>query len=250
MTPHRLLPLACVLALVACSSDPAQKTMEQAEYHYKLGSGYYFDQNIPMAIQELDTALGLAPEHPQAHFLMAFISMGRKQYNDAVLHLKRAIAAKPDFLDARINLGAAYLAMRRWDDAITALEPLLSERLYTTPFILHNNLGFAWQHKGDLGRAGEHYRQAIFLNPRFCLGMYNLGEVLAAQGDERGAAKQYKRAVEKCPGYVEPYFRLGALYEKRGRYAEALDFYKRCMQAGGEGTLAERCRVRVEGDVL
>jgi len=246
----RAVVLAVALLLAGCSTGQDAKVTEKADYHYQLASGYYFDRNVPMAIQELDTALVLNPRHEQAHFLMAFINMGRRQYTEAILHLKAALEIKPDYFEARENLGAVYLAMQRWDDAIGALEPLLNENLYATPYLLHNNLGFAYRNKKNLDEAIRHFTQAVFLNPRFCLGLFNLGEALAAQGDAPQAVRQFKKAVEKCPNYADPYYQLGVVFEKRGRVAEALDYYKLCIKHGGETPIAERCRTRVEGDVL
>jgi len=243
---------AVVVALLslACSSDQDTKQVEKADYHYQLASGYYFDQNVPMAIQELDTALAMNPRNEQAHFLMAFINMGRKQYTEAILHLKAALEIKPNYFEARENLGAVYLAMQRWDDAIATLEPLLSEHLYATPYLLHNNLGYAYKSKKSYDQATQHFQRAVFLNPRFCLGLFNLGETFLLQGDQPGAVRQFKKAVEKCPNYADPYYQLGVVFEKRGRPTEATDYYKLCMKYGGESPVAERCRTRVEGDVL
>ncbi len=242
--------VAVALLVVACSSDQDAKQTQKSDYHYQLASGYYFDRNVPMALQELDTALALDARNEQAHFLMAFINMGRKQYTEAILHLKAALEIKPDYFEARENLGAVYLAMQRWDDAIAALEPLLVEHLYATPYLLHNNLGYAYKNKKQYDQALQHFQQSVFLNPRFCLGMFNLGETYLLQNDATAAVRQFKKAVEKCPGYAEPYYQLGVVFEKRGRVPEAVDYYKLCMKYGGESTVAERCRTRVEGDVL
>jgi Tfp pilus assembly protein PilF len=238
------------LLLTACSTDRENKATAKADYHYQLASGYYFDQNSPMAIQELDTALVLNPRHEQAHFLMAFISMGRRQYTQAIVHLKSALEIKPDYFEARENLGAVYLAMQRWDEAIATLEPLLVEHLYATPYLLHNNLGFAYRNKKAYDEAIRHFSQAVFLNPRFCLGLYNLGETFLIKGETADAVRQFKKAIDKCPTYADPYYKLAVVFEKRGRETEALDYYRLCIKHGGESPVGERCRTRVEGDVL
>lgn len=245
-----LSTVVLLLAISACSTGRDRATLDKAEYHYKLASNYYFDANPAMALRELDTALTIDPRHERAHFLRAFVALGRRQHRVAVTHLKTALEIKPDYFDARENLGAAYLAMKRWHDAIDALTPLLDEHLYSTPFILHNNLGYAYRALHQTETAMQHFKQAIFLNPRFCLGMFNIGETYEQMGDIRAAVKSFKKAVDKCPNYTDAYYRLGVAYEKSGRVNEAVAFYRQCMKFGGETLTADRCRMRVEGDVL
>jgi len=239
------LVVLCGIALVGCSTDQTARNTEKSEYHYKLAAGYFFDQNIPMANKELDTALTLNPRHERAHFLVAFIAMGRKSYSDALLHYKLALEVKPDYYEARENLGATYLAMKRWDDAIEALTPLTSANLYPTPFILQNNLGLACRAKGQVDKALQYFKTAIFLNPRFCLGYFNYGETLAQTGNTIEAARQFKKAVAKCPSYADPYFHLATILERNGKVTEAAENYRLCVKYGGDSSLADRCRVRL-----
>lgn len=246
------LPILLVCGLLfalACSSGVSTENQRKSDYHFKLGKGYFFDQNIPMALRELDTSLALNPTNERTHFLLAFIAMGRKNYTEAVLHYKKALEAKPDYFDARENLGAAYLAMRRWDEAIAALTPLLTERLYATPYILNNNLGLAYMGKGDLTTAIEEFKKSVFLNPRFCLGLNNLGRAYVESADERQAVKTFQKAIERCSeyGYADPFFHLGRIYERAGRRAEAQELFQKCAELGGEAAIGDRCSQRLPG---
>jgi Tfp pilus assembly protein PilF len=245
----RSLTVLGLLLVLGCSSGVSSENQRKSDYHFKLGKGYFFDQNIPMALRELDMSLVMNPHNERTHFLLAFIAMGRKNYTEAVLHYKKALEAKPDYFDARENLGAAYLAMRRWVEAIATLTPLLTERLYSTPYILHNNLGLAHMGKRDLASAVEEFKKSVFLNPRFCLGLNNLGRVYVEQGDERQAVKSFQKTIERCSeyGYADPFFYLGRIYERAGRRAEALELFRQCAELGGEAAIGDRCSQRLQG---
>ena len=69
--------------------------------------------DLAAARAELTPLLAEQPEHADAHSLMGYVLGQLGQLPAALQHLERAVALRPEWADARYNLGAALLVQRR-----------------------------------------------------------------------------------------------------------------------------------------
>lgn len=237
----------CAVGLTACTSaaEIQKEKFDKAELHYKLAGGYYASRNIELAIRELLTALEIDPSHADSRYLYGLILFGRMQYEEAAEHFKKALGANPKHFAARNQLGVTYIELHRYHDAVAMLEVLLKEPTYTTPYLVHNNLGLAWWKLGDLRQADKHFRMAVFLNEKFCQGHRNLGLVAMDLRDYAQAVEHMTEAVARCPQYAELHLQHGEALEADRRYAEARKAYKQCAKLAGETPMGRRCRTRL-----
>ena len=246
---HSAAAAIAVLALLggACSAAEVERNQreEKADFHHKLANGYFHNSNVDLAIRELVTALAYSDSHPDSRYLYGFILFGRKRFEEASEHFRRALLARPPFFAARNHLGATYLELERWYDAIVTLEPLLKEPTYTTQYLVYNNLGWAYFKQGDLRQADKHLRMAVFLNPKFCNAWRNLGLLALAQRDTRGAVEHFTEAVGRCPTYAELHLQRGEALDADRRQAEADVAFRRCAELAGDTAVGRRCRSRV-----
>ncbi len=238
-----VLVLLCLSACAAMSKDEDQA--KKIDYHYRLANTSFYEHNIPGALRELTLCLKLDPKHADAHHLMGMIFFGRREYSESENHFRTALDLRPAFHEARNNLGAVLLAEKRWRDAVEVLKPLVGATLYGTPWLVHNNLGYAYHQLLKRRQAMHHYKQALFHNPKFCLGYANLGTLYGELGDEELAVDYLGRATEKCEKFAEPHFQLGRLYERIGEHATARAQYKQCYKDAPESPLGRRCRRRM-----
>ena len=240
-----LLPVAGPLACKHAQGDETKdlEQIQNAEWHYKSGAGYFENHQVPLAIRELHVALEKDPDHAKAHYLLGYIYMGRRQYTKSMQHFKRVIELDETSYDAVNSLGATYLAMERWSDAVEIFERLVEQPMFVTPELAHNNAGWAYYNLGELTLAAEHFEMAVFLRPEFCLGFNNLGLVRSAQRQSTEAIKAYARAIELCPAnYAEPHFHLAKVYLDYGDTITARNHFSRCVELAPQSALAERCQ--------
>ena len=232
-----------------CGSAEAErrKREEKAEFHYKLALGYFQARNIDLAIRELVRAFDFEPEHADSRYLYGFILFGRKRYEEAAANFRRALTRKPRFFAARNHLGVTYLELERFHEAIETLEPLLKEATYTTPYLPHNNIGWAYLKLGNLRLAEKHLRMAVFVNPKFCLGHRNLGLLAMEQRDMTAAIEHLEEATRRCPKFAAAFFKLGEALSIKQRSAEAQAAFRRCAELEGETLLGRRCSARIFG---
>lgn len=243
-----LLGLMVATSLMpACSSAAVeqQQRTDKADLHYKLANNYWHAGNIELAIRELVEALEADDMHADSRYLYGVILFGRKRFEEAVEHLRKALQAKPRFFEAQNQLAVVYIEMGRVAEAVTLLEPLLKEPTYTTPYLVYNNLGLAWQHSGDMAKAEKNFRMSVFLNAKFCQGWRNLGLVAMQQRDYRAAVEHMGEATSRCPNYAELHMQLAEALEADGQAAEANAAFKKCSELAGDSPVGRRCKGRM-----
>jgi tetratricopeptide (TPR) repeat protein len=140
------------------------------------------------------------------------------QFEAAIATLQKFIAEKPDIAWAHFQLGYAYTALKRPDEAraeyerATSLDPKMSEAFV--------NLGILLTPK-DPGAAVPPLRKAVELLPAQSRPRFLLGFALERSGDIPAAAKSYEEAVALDPHDAETFLHLGNLYVGLKRYPEA-----------------------------
>lgn len=239
-------PLA---AVSGCSSAEVEqkKLQDKADFRYKLALGYFQARNIDLAIRELIQSFEYQQNHPDSRYLYGFILFGRKQYEEAAQNLRAALVARPRFFAARNHLGVTYMALERWQEAVEIMMPLLKEPTYTTPYLAHNNIGWAHLKHGDLRKAERHLRMSVFINAKFCQGHRNLGLLAVEQRDLSAAVSHMEEAIKRCPKVAEFQFQLGEVLAASGLASRAEAAFETCRKLAGETVLGRRCGARLSG---
>lgn len=240
-TLHALL-LASAFAFAAACGPGAAETAKQAEYHYKLGTNFFYDRNTQSALEELYRAIEIEPAHKEAHHLLGFIYFGRQDWPRAQLHFETAVRLDPEFDEAVANLGNLYLATEQWAASVPYFDKLLGKPLYKTPHLAHNNLGWALYNLGRYDEARRHLETAIFLNPKMCLAYNNLGRLHAHLGETDRALERFQKAVELCESYAEPHYFLGRICLALANGDCAKKHFRKCHDLGPETPFGRRCR--------
>lgn len=122
------------------------------------------------ALVEAEKAISYDPNYANAHVLLATLLYYAGRPKESVARLKRAMRLNPHHpFNYSFHLGQAYFTLRRYDDAIKALETGIksnpaSERL-------HVWLAASFAHAGKLDDAQWEAEQVRVLNPKFSLAV-------------------------------------------------------------------------------
>ena len=245
---HRrlLIPVSFCLtvALAACSGaqDREEALISDSDFHYQLAIGHYQAREIPIAIQELFTALEFYEDNADALFLLGFIYQGRLDYDQAEDYYVRALEIRPEWPEVQNNLGVVYLSQERWDDAIVIYEELVRNPTYQTPGHAHNNLGWALYNLGLVDDALEQFELAVMFQPEHCLAYNNQGIILDEQGHHRDAQRAFENAIDRCEEYAEPRYRLGVILVQTGSdYERAEQLFQECYDTMPDSSYGQRC---------
>ncbi len=151
------------------------KQKDLAELYYQKALTYEAEINYTNAKEEFETALALDRENSNILNQYGIILYKISQYDKAIKYYKKALKIDLKTLgDEHPNVATRY-----------------------------NNLGSAWDSKGEYDKAIEYYKKALKID-------------LKALGDEH-------------PGTATDYNNLGLVWYSKGEYDKAIEYYKKAL---------------------
>ncbi|MEZ6030521.1 MAG: tetratricopeptide repeat protein [Hyphomonadaceae bacterium] len=85
----------------------------------------------------------------------------------AMWDYQRGLDLMPDLQETKINLGAALYNLKRYPEAMTALNEGIVTDDTDAKAVAHYNRGLTHEKLGDLQSAYEDFREALYLDPDF-----------------------------------------------------------------------------------
>src|SRR5262249_33076428 len=133
---------------------------------------------------------------------------------DAIGDFDAAIAIAPEFWDAYIDRGLAWVRKGQYDRAIADF----TEGSHSTEnaYLALNNRANVYALQSKNGDALEDYSRAIELNPHYSDGYKNRGDTYNELGAPEKAIADFDAAIWLRPDFVDAYAKRGALYLARG----------------------------------
>lgn len=98
------------------------QTLEQARQHFLEGIGHFEAGRLEEARRCFSASLVLAPERTSVLGNLGITLYHLKKWDEAVVPLRQATAADPNYAEAWISLGLCHEALGQWADAADALE--------------------------------------------------------------------------------------------------------------------------------
>jgi len=124
----------------------------------------------------------------------------QKKLAEGILHLEKAIAVYPNFPEAQIELGTAYMDAKEWDKAELALKKAIElAPNASNPFFA---LGELYLQQKKYSEAEKRLRQGLRIDNRSWRGHFALGRVYWASGDVQ-AAKQIALTLQLNPDLAD-----------------------------------------------
>jgi FkbM family methyltransferase len=166
------------------------------------------------------TVLGSPGVHAVASFGFGLLCATQHRSLEAIDAYRNAIAMRPDFVDAYVNLGTVVLAFGQTEEAATLYRQAIA--ISPDSAMAHGNLGKALHDQGRIDDAIVSYRAAIVLRPDDAIVHTNLGAALLDQRAWDDAAVVTRRAIELRPDNAMAHANLGTALLNLGRHDEAL----------------------------
>lgn len=188
--------------------DNDDGTISKFDFHSLLSKGQALlgQRRYPEALKLYEVLLESFPEDTRLHYLRALLShrsgnlqealqdyrflvrhdaadasvfnnggailAGIKDYNEALVWFRKAVAASPGLGEAHNNLAQLLLELKRYDEAIAEflkvieIEPNNADALY--------NLGVAYLNQGDAQKAREQWEKVLIFRPDDSAALANL----------------------------------------------------------------------------
>lgn len=200
----------------------AYRTMERvadAERHLALAQSGSAD---PPSVRDslLDRIHGLRQDK-RWHLQQGLDLDAEGRHEDAISAYQRAVSLDPSYLQAHVNLVAAFGRLGRYADAENHYRHAMS--LDSEAVELHINWGTLQATRGEHADAIRSFRQGLAINPNSADMHADLGSIFQWTGDIAQATRHLRRALELEPQHRLAHFSLARILISSDRVPEAIE---------------------------
>ncbi|MDD4013667.1 MAG: tetratricopeptide repeat protein, partial [Candidatus Omnitrophica bacterium] len=275
-SPQTRVNLGFVYLELGKTDDAEKEFLEVMSRNKDFAPAYYHLGLIEMRRGNDDRALGLfeeakekyavikdRPFEAETHNALGMLLGKRGMQEKAIMEYEDALKIIPDFMEARLNLGLAYISLGKYDKASEELKRVLSAEPENAEAL--TGLGYASFKRGFYVEAAGSYSEALKVRPedgrtRYALaGTYltlgmpekaekeyltllskdpsdadsrnNLANIYYSRGDTERAVTEYMKILEEYPGHSRARNNLANVYLVTGRYEMAIDEYGKVIKA-------------------
>jgi Tfp pilus assembly protein PilF len=255
---HAVAVVVVAVSLLGCNGGPNAEDARVAQAEHDLANDAFRRGRLREALAHAERSLSVDETHADAHYLAAVTLMmfcasdeGSPdcRYHDAEEHLREALAAQPEFRDARNALGVILIHQRRPRAAVGVLEPLTRDILYRSPEKAWGNLGWARLEAGQPAEAVAALKRSVAAQPLFCVGHYRLGLAYEKQRQFAAARQAYSRALAitegGCDRLQDAFWARARVVERLGLRPEMKKDLKRCRDLTTDTAIGRRCQKKL-----
>ncbi|PAU88445.1 type IV pilus biogenesis/stability protein PilW [Pseudomonas sp. WN033] len=190
-----------LLALGGCMTtmdQPRRAVDSEAalDAYIQLGLGYLQEGETERAKAPLSEALKIDPRSSSANIALALVFQQEGEYDSAEKHFRAALASEPDNPRVLNNFGAFLLERERYDESLQYLQRAAENRLYGERSRVFENLGLAYQRKGNREAAKQHFERSLRLNSRQPMALLELARLEFEDQNYVPAWDHYRRFAQ------------------------------------------------------
>lgn len=184
--------------------------------------------DYPVAIEHLERAASVGLSSFRAHYYLGLARLGDRRFTSALDALDVALDLDPDHLRALVAYGDAWLALGDLDEAKAGYIRALKARPEFPGALA--GLARVADAQGDIAEAIRLYRRSIESNAGFSDAYIELGELYLREGRFREAVVLLEEAVSIRPEYARGHNRLARAYGRLGLVNEAVAAIQRAIE--------------------
>jgi tetratricopeptide (TPR) repeat protein len=216
--------------------EQALKEAPQANrIHYALAMAYrslgdiekartHLEQQGPVGVRVADPLIdGLRQliRGDRLHLIQGRRAFDAGRFSEAADEFRKAIAANPNGLPARVNLGAALAQMEDVAGAVEQYQQAL--KIDPANGTAHYNLGFLLAKQNQHEQAIIHFQAVLALNPSDTESRFGLAQELQKSDRVDEASAELSRVVQSDPGNEDAMLELVKLMLGNKQYRQAID---------------------------
>lgn len=199
------------------------QSLDKPEDRFFRGYIYFISDEFDRAIEEFDQiAKSKTALLPQVLQLRAFINYSRKNYDNAISDLDKAINLQPDHAFLYALRAGVYEEKDDYDKAITDYTRAIKLEAGNVDFLIAR--GGAYKLKADASNALADYDRALKIDPNHVSAYSARARLYVKQGDYAKAEPDFNKAVALSPD-EDTYEERARFYEDRGDYDRAISDY-------------------------
>jgi len=215
-------------AAIEKNKDEPSVYVERAEY-------YLEKERINDALADINTALGLNPDHINANLLLSNILVLQGKPQQALEILNKVTATDAVNVEAYLRKAKLYLIMKDYNNCAAAVEKILSiEPENADAYYIK---GVALDENGESSKAVEAFRRAVMLNPAHYDALMQLGFIFTGTNPAM-AIGYFSNAAKVDSSSMEALYNLGMLYQENDQPKKALETYAQMLRNDSINKLA------------
>ena len=139
---------------------------ESAEEFFRRAYDAQMAGELDAAIDLYKKSIELGPT-AEAHTFLGWTYSFQRRYREAIAECKRAIEVDPGFGNPYNDIGAYLIELGRWEEAVPWFEKAIEAARYDPRHFPHFNLARVYIQTYEYGKAVEHLRRALELEPKY-----------------------------------------------------------------------------------
>lgn len=148
-------------------------------YFYLLAFGFYRKNKNLEAIEHLLTSIQLNPYFCECYGLLSHIYCEEKQFENALQKANEGLVIDPENISCLNGRSVALNKLKRTDEAIETMQQALAQDPDND--FTHSTVGWNYLEKGKNNIAGDHFREALRINPNNNNARHGLKEALKSK---------------------------------------------------------------------
>lgn len=217
----RIASVAGSALLVLGLATAAWAQVPEAEIRFNQGLTHLREGRLDMALEDIKKAIKQDGKNPYFYKGLGVAYMQMKKYPEAISALRRSLELNPYYVDVHNDLGTAYVLAGKREEGKKEFLKAFNEPTNPTPELSARNLGQAFYEERSYDEALKWFQTSVKRNIKYTDAQLGLADSLVAMGRIDEATVQLESASSTLPDDPAIALALGEAYYKAGRFAEA-----------------------------
>ena len=161
-------------------------------------------------------------------FLLGALLLQKKNFDDAIPLLEKAILMEPNHANSYQNLGFALIEIGEFVKAVEVLKKAI--KIQPNHVEAHFNLANVYKQMRNFKKAKMFYEKTIEIQPNNPSAFNNLANIYKQLGEFTKAIDSYNKAIQIKPNHVRAHHNLGNTYNQLGEFTKAIASYKKSFE--------------------
>jgi len=168
----------------------------RAKMHTELGSLYFQDGNLIVALEELTMATSIDPGYAQAYSTRGLVLYYIKELDSAEKDFKKALELDSKDPEINNNFGWFLCQIGKEKESITYFQRAFNNPLYQTPETAFLNAGMCYIKMGELALAEDYVGKNLRFNRENPKALFQLAVISYKRGNYDAAKKRLLDVVQ------------------------------------------------------
>jgi len=175
----------------------------------------------------------------------AILATQKKERNqEAMVHLQKALAFYPNFLEAQLKLGAVYMDLQQWEEAERALKRAIEINPRTVNAYIA--LGEVYARQKKYSDAEKALRDGLLVEDRSWQGHFALARLYYSKGELGKAARQVGLTIQLNESFPDAHLLAANIHLRVNNREDALEQFQEYLRLAPKGQFAAQARQAIE----